>query len=167
MKRLLLAFALSVCAVVTHAATVVLDGTNAVAIFGLDVDGQRYDVSFQTAVFVDIDQPDLFPFFGDLSGASEARDKVVNLLNDSNASSVGGANDAWIPYRQVSSSGGSIAIEAVGPSYQAGSWGPTDFVSPIANANNYALFAAVPVPSTIWLLATALGCLSLTKRKIT
>ena len=167
MKRIMLAFALCAACVATHAATVELDGTNAVAIRGLDVGGQLYDVSFQTAGFGDIDQPDLFPFFGDLSGASEARDKVVVLLNDNNATSVGGADNAWIAYQQVASSGGGIAIRAVGPSYLGGGWESTNFMSSIADSNNYALFAAVPVPATIWLLAAALGLLSLVKRRLT
>lgn len=165
-KRPLVLFVLCASSLATQAATVVLDGTNAVAILGLNVGGQLYDVSFQTAVFGDIARPGLFPFFGDLSGASEARDKVIILLNDSSASSVGGADNAWIAYRQVASSGGSIAIQAVGPSYLEGSWESSDFISSIADSNNYALFAAVPVPATIWLLATALGFLGLVKRRI-
>lgn len=165
MKRPLAVLALCASSLATQAATVVLDGTNAVAILGLDVDGQLYDVSFQTAVFGDIDrQPEVFPFFGDLSGASEAQDKVVALLNDSNASSVGGANDAWIAYRQVASSGGAIAIQAAGPAFLEGSWQSSDFISSIADSNNYALFAAVPLPATIWLFVTALGFLAWAKR---
>ncbi|UCG72393.1 MAG: hypothetical protein JSV45_14280 [Chromatiales bacterium] len=168
-RSLCATFALACLFSAANAATVKLDGSKAVAVLGLDVSGQLYNVTFQTGTFDDVYQPELFPFlfpFGDLAGATEARDKLVALLNDSPALSVGDSNEAWIVYQQVAGSGGGVENRAVGPIYQSGEWQGSDFAgSPGDPSINYALFSAVPIPAAAYLFASALGLLSVVRRR--
>lgn len=164
-RSLRAAFALAcLCSSAANAATVVLEGSRAIAILGLDASGQLYNVTFQTGTFGDVYQPELFPFlfpFGDLAGATEAQDQMVVLLNDSGALSVGDGSEAWIVYQQVAGSGGGIENRAVGPIHQSGDWQGSAFVgSPGDPSVNYALFSVIPVPAAAWLFGSALGLLA-------
>lgn len=168
-RRLWPALVLACLGSSANAATVVLDGSQAMAILGLDVSGQLYDVTFQTGTFDEVYEPELFPFlfpFGDLAGATEAQDQIVVLLNDSGALSVGDGSEAWIVYQQVAGSGGGVENRAVGPIFQSGAWQRSNFAgSPGDPSVNYALFSIVPIPAAAWLFASALGLLAAARRR--
>lgn len=176
MTRFLLALILGVTSIGAQGATVVLDDTTATKIEGLNVGGNTYNVSFLGGSYDGLDTGNQFPFVGDSIGGEDARDAILNALNDVMALYVGESktsrvNSFLVPY---SVNGGFVTVE-IGSwgNPVAGSWadgGTTSY--PVAadqlgvGNSKYAVFAAVPIPATSWLFGSAISLMPLIRRKL-
>lgn len=151
-------------------ATVQLDGTTATDIFGLDVNGTIYDVSFEVDSFNNLNVDNNFPFLGDVNAAGDAVDAIVAELNSAGALFAGESASLddinfYVPYGLVS--GNSQNAWGKWEVNQGSMWVNLGPIQWNANTSNlvYATFSVVPVPGAVWLFGSALGLLGWLRRK--
>jgi len=149
------------------------DNLVATGILGLEVSDQSYDVDFELGTFSALNIGQNFPWIGDESTATVARNLINDLLTDYGLiSAVGeagtiGQNGYWIPYEISASLQYSVVgTYGAGDAFQPGT-GSAGFDEEVM----FAIFSPlvpvpVPVPAAIWLFGTALiGLFGFNKRR--
>jgi len=184
MKRILIVLLMACPAFSAGAANVLVDGSRATGILGLDVDGTRYDIFFDsTTTPFQIDTSG-FAFIGDTTGAQNTAAAIVAELNAAGGiNMVGEAADpvSWfvVPYSDPSAL--TVALtwwgsfdKAPGPAAAgctAGVWAvcvdeAVETTVSIGPAWVTMTPTVVPVPAAFWLFGSALGLLGWIRHKI-
>jgi hypothetical protein len=148
----------------TNAATVILDGTNAVRIEDLEYGGDTYIIEFQFNSFFTLLNQDssYFPFYQEFPNTQGFDDVIHNALHSSSAQTVGNIQSSswWLPFDGLTGD-----IDAYGAVWNGSQWqqtsGPMDNVSTWATAS----IAPVSVPAAVWLFGSALGLLGWMRRR--
>jgi hypothetical protein len=76
-----------------QAATVQLDGTRAMGIIELDVNGTLYDVTWEIDSYTDLESGGAFPFLGDFAGANASVDAINLALEVAGAEGIGSVSN--------------------------------------------------------------------------
>ncbi|MFW2404428.1 MAG: VPLPA-CTERM sorting domain-containing protein [Gammaproteobacteria bacterium] len=160
--------ALLTTSVTWAAPVVVLDGTTATDILGLNVSGSVYDVAFEVDTFSNLNTVSNFPFLGDQTTAENALDAIINELNLAGAEKAGesaldGDFNVLVPYG-VS---GSTSLNAWGKREPPATvWSDQGTLNwNINGVQVFATFTSVPIPAAAWLFGSALGLLGWMRRR--
>jgi hypothetical protein len=151
-----------------HAAVVQLNGTDAVSVKDLDVNGVLYDVFFINGTYNSIKQTNDFIFLGSYDQALSLAYSLGDVLDAAGAITVGGGwNSYAIPYEELTDN-----VNVWLSQYDLnsdGTWAeqPLSFDRD-GVLSNYAVFqlSEVPLPAGLWLLGSGFVLLGCFRRRI-
>jgi hypothetical protein len=148
-------------------ATVILDGTKATGILGLDVLGQKYDIQFQYDSFAALNVGGNFPFIGDLTSASVTVNAIADALDSAGALTVGDSTESLGLYSVPISDTQAVEIVQGTKNPPPDNWENTNSVNQTDrdNAEMYVTMTPVPIPPAVWLFGSALGLLGWIRKR--
>jgi len=146
-----------------------IDNLVATGIIDLEVGGNYFDVDFELGTFNALNTGQNFPWIGNETQATAARNLINDLLTDNELiSAVGeagtiGQNGYWLPYEVSATLQYSVVGTYAHQAFQPGT-GSARFDEEVT----FAIFtpSPIPVPAAVWLFGTGiLGLIGFSKRR--